>query len=288
MRELLRPPSLNPQDLAAHVPSAWRDAANELLDQNPNSPEHRANIIRILNDLRLRRVWEQFDDFVNDKLESGPVKHVGDPQIWRDGYRRTLLLLLTTKGGGRRNRTTKQMLADREVVACCADALIRALRSDSEAKDLDIEDALHWATWKGGPIREGTPLRRYRGEGNSYVTAPKLLQNGALPSFPPVRLADVVEGAARRLRSGHSISLFDPITVEPFVQPGRSLQAHLEHSLCFHLYSLTPLPSGIFAPLIEVVLRKPKGSISSKALADRFRKIFAPAPKKSSAIRRKS
>jgi hypothetical protein len=287
MRELHRLPSLNPQDLAAHVPAEWRDAANELLDNNPNRPDHRANIVRILNDLRLRKVWAQFDEFVVQRLESGPIKHAGDPATWRESYRRTLLLFLTTQGGGRRTRTTKQMLVDRQAIGRVIDTLIKALRNDPEAKDIEIEDALHWATWRGGPVREGTPLRHYAGDGNSYELAPKLIQSDALPSLTPVRITDVLEAVARRLRSGHVISIFDPITVEPFVQPGRSLQAHLEHSLNFHLFSLGPLPADIFAPLIEVALGKPKGTIKPAALADRFRKISSPAAKKFSARKRK-
>jgi hypothetical protein len=286
MRKLFRPPSINPQDVAAYVPSAWRDAANELLD-HPTNPEHRANLARMLSDSRLRKIWARFDDLVDDRFTSLGV-FAGDLATCLEGYRRTLLLLLGTKGGYRSNRTTKQMLASRKSIAGTVDALVKALRDEPDTKAIDIEDVLHWATWKEGSQHQGIPQRHYLGEGDAYVTGPVLIQAGVISPLSRIRLTDVLDALGERLRSGHHLSLFDQITNEPLVQPGRGVQAHLEHSLALNLRILAPLPGDVFAPLIEVALALPKKSVDEGKLEDRFRKIFAPAKKKSSARNRKS
>jgi len=278
MRKLVREPLINAQDLAPHVPSAWRDAANEMLDINRDA---RNEVLRQLNDSRMRKFWNGFDDLVRSAHAAGCLGG-GDVDRWLQEMRRSILLHLTAKGGARPKQTAGDMKRFRARIAKSIELLIAKLSLDPTMKRINIEDALYWTLARTTAYREPKPnirQRRYVGEGGKYETAPKVLAD-SVPPFAQLRIIDVLGAFAERLRSGASLAWLDPIDV----QRGASPRKHLEDDLSRNFAHLTnPLPAALFAPAIEVALNERKGNVVEvKKLNDRLRKFPTRKAKKNS------
>jgi hypothetical protein len=250
-------PALYPSDLPPWLPEEWRTAANRLLAVSGNM-KGRPDILRILNDARMREVCAVFD------RRACEVGMDADPQ------RRHLLLLMVTKGGAMPTETAGQIKARRKRIAKSLRASVKALEGDPATKRIGVAEALHWAVPDVAVI-EGRYMARYVKADGGYETAPYLLAEAVGLAAP--NLTEVLAAVAARLESGAIVGFIDPLHLTQYtVQPGRGRRAHLERVLAEHFHIMT-LPAAVIAPIIEVSLDLSPGSIDVPGLADRLRKI---------------
>lgn len=256
-------PAFFRSDVPPGMSEEWREAANSTLKMNSVA---RAHVHRILNDPRMSTLWDSFDALIVAQDYLRPME--------RERIRRKLLLLMATKGGRRSLETTGQITKRRQHIAEALRAAIEAMEADGAVQGISVAEALHWA-FPGAPMRHGQRLRLYLEEDGSFQTAPYFVYDIVDDEWCMPLLVTLLGSVAKRLEVGAAISFMDPLReAGRSVQPGRSLRAHFEHALVRHFGWLAhPLPTEVFAPVIEVALELPSGSIDAHKLRGRLAKI---------------